>query len=64
MEYNDDKVLVRKGEVNSEGKFLKLVVFSNDEPWSIEFQKSNFIKDEYINFTDQRSLLLFHEVSR
>ena len=58
MEYNDDKVLVRKGEVNSEGKFLKLVVFSNDEPWSIEFQKSNFIKDEYINFIDQRSTFI------
>ncbi len=58
MEYNDDKVLVRKGEVNSEGKFLKLVVFSNDEPWSIEFQKSNFIKDEYINFTNQRSTFI------
>jgi len=58
MEYNDDKVLVRKGEVNSEGKFLKLVVFSHDEPWSIEFQKSNFIKDEYINFTDQRSTFI------
>ena len=58
MEYNDDKVLVRKGEVNSKGKFLKLVVFSNDEPWSIEFQKSNFIKDEYINFTDQRSTFI------
>ena len=58
MEYNGDKVLVRKGEVNSEGKFLKLVVFSNDEPWSIEFQKSNFIKDEYINFTDQRSTFI------
>ena len=58
MEYNDDKVLVRKGEVNSEGKFLKLVVFSNDEPWSIEFQKSKFIKNEYINFTDQRSTFI------
>ena len=58
MEYNDDKVLVRKGEVNSEGKFLKLIVFSNDEPWSIEFQKSNFIKDEYINFNDQRSTFI------
>ena len=58
MEYNDDKVLVRKGEVNSEGKFLKLVVFSHDEPWSIEFQKSNFIKDEYINFNDQRSTFI------
>ena len=58
MEYNDDKVLVRKGEVNSEGKFLKLVVFGNDEPWSIEFQKSNFIKDEHINFTDQRSTFI------
>ena len=58
MEYNDDKVLVRKGEVNSEGKFLKLVVFSNDEPWSVEFQKSNFIKDEYINFINQRSTFI------
>ena len=58
MEYNDDKVLVRKGEVNSEGKFLRLVVFSNDEPWSIEFQKSNFIKDEYINYIDQRSIFI------
>ena len=38
--------------------FLKLIVFSNDEPWSIEFQKSNFIKDEYINFTDQRSTFI------
>ena len=64
MEYNDDKVLVRKGEVNSEGKFLKLVVFSNDEPWSIEFQKSNFIKDEYINFTAQRSTFIIPRVEQ
>jgi len=64
MEYNDDKVLVRKGEVNSEGKFLKLVVFSNDEPWSIEFQKSNFNKMNILILPTSARLLSFHEVSR
>ena len=58
MEYNIDKVLVKKGEVNSEGKFLKLVVYSNDEPWSVEFQKSNFIKKESVNLIDQRSTFI------
>ena len=58
MEYNSDNVLIKKGEVDSQGKFLKLVVFSSDEPWSIEFQKSNFIEKEYINFTDQRSTFI------
>ena len=58
MEYNSDKVLVKKGEVNSEGKFLKLVVYSNDEPWSIEFQKSNFIEKESVNLVDQRSTFI------
>ena len=58
MEYNSDKVLVKKGEVNSEGKFLKLVVYSNDEPWSVEFQKSNFIENESVNLVDQRSTFI------
>ena len=58
MEYNSDKVLVKKGEVNSEGKFLELVVYSNDEPWSVEFQKSNSIEKESVNFVDQRSTFI------
>ena len=58
MEYNSDKVLVKKGEVNSEGKFLELVVYSNDEPWSIEFQKSNSIEKESIHLVDQRSTFI------
>ena len=58
MEYNSDKVLIKKGEVNSKGEFLKLVVYSNNEPWSVEFQKSNFIDKEKINFVDQRSIFI------
>ena len=58
MEYNSDKVLVKKGEVNSEGKFLELVVYSNDEPWSVEFQKSNSIEEESVNLVDQRSTFI------
>ena len=58
MEYNSDKVLVKKGEVNSEGKFLELVVYSNDEPWSVEFQKSNSIEKERVNLVDQRSTFI------
>ena len=58
MEYNSDKVLVKKGEVNSEGKFLELVVYSNDEPWSVEFQKSNSLEKESVNLVDQRSTFI------
>ena len=58
MEYNSDKVLVKKGEVNSEGKFLELVVYSNDEPWSVEFQKSNSLQKQSINLVDQRSTFI------
>tara|TARA_B100001094_G_scaffold71715_1_gene67979 strand:- start:1601 stop:2575 length:975 start_codon:yes stop_codon:yes gene_type:complete len=58
MEYNSDKVLVKKGEVNSEGKFLELVVYSNDEPWSVEFQKSNSIEKESVHLVDQRSTFI------
>ena len=58
MEYNSNKVLVKKGEVNSEGKFLELVVYSNDEPWSVEFQKSNSIEKESVNLVDQRSTFI------
>ena len=58
MEYNSDKVLVKKGEVNSKGKFLELVVYSNDEPWSVEFQKSNSIEKESVNLVDQRSTFI------
>ena len=58
MEYNSDKVLVKKGEINSEGKFLELVVYSNDEPWSVEFQKSNSIEKESVNLVDQRSTFI------
>ncbi len=59
MEYDSEKVLIRKGEVNSKGKYIKLVVYSNKEPWSEEYQKSNFSEKEKINFTDQRSIFLF-----
>lgn len=58
MEYSSDKVLVKKGEVNSKGKFLELVVYSNDEPWSVEFQKSNSIEKESVNLVDQRSTFI------
>ena len=58
MEYNIDKVLVKKGEVNSEGKFLKLVVYGNNEPWSVEFQKSSFIEKGSVNLVDQRSTFI------
>jgi hypothetical protein len=58
MEYNSDKVLIKKGEVNSEGKFLELVVYSNHEPWSVEFQKSNSIEKESVNLVDQRSTFI------
>ena len=56
MEYDSEKVLIRKGEVNSKGKYIKLVVYGNKEPWSEEYQKSKFSKKERINFTDQRSI--------
>ena len=58
MEYNKEKELVRKGEVNSKGEYIKLIVYSNNEPWSQEYQKSNYSKKERISFTDQRSTFL------
>ena len=50
MEYNKEKELIRKGEVNSKGQYIKLVVYSNNEPWSEEYQKSNYTEQERINF--------------
>ena len=64
MEYNDDKVLVRKGEVNSEGKFLKLIVFSNDEPGALNFKNQILLKMNILILMTSARLLLFHEVSR
>ena len=56
MEYNKEKELVRKGEVNSKGKYIKLIVYSNNEPWSQEYQKWNYSGKESLNFTGQRSI--------
>ena len=56
MEYNKEKELVRKGEVNSKGKYIKLIVYSNNEPWSREYQKWNYSGKERFNFTEQRSI--------
>ena len=56
MEYNKEKELVRKGEVNSKGKYIKLIVYSNNEPWSKEYQKWNYSGTESFNFTEQRSI--------
>ena len=58
MEYNKEKELVRKGEVNSKGEYIKLIVYSNDEPWSQEYQKWNYSGKESLNFTEQRSIFL------
>ena len=56
MEYNKEKELVRKGEVNSKGKYIKLIVYSNNEPWSKEYQKWNYSGKESLNFTEQLSI--------
>ena len=56
MEYNEDKELVRKGEVNVDGEYIKLFVYSNKEPWSQEYQKWKFSENETINFINQYSL--------
>ena len=56
MEYNKEKELLRKGEVNSKGKYIKLIVYSNNEPWSQEYQKWNYSGKESLNFTGQRSI--------
>ena len=56
MEYNKEKELVRKGEVNCKGKYIKLIVYSNNEPWSQEYQKWNYSGKESLNFTEQRSI--------
>ena len=56
MEYNKEKELVRKGELNSKGKYIKLIVYSNNEPWSQEYQKWNYSGTESFNFTEQRSI--------
>ena len=56
MEYNKEKELVRKGEVNSKGKYIKLNVYSNNEPWSQEYQKWNYSGKESLNFIEQRSI--------
>ena len=55
MEYNKEKELIRKGEVNSKGEYIKLIVYGNKEPWSGEYQKWNYSDRDRINFTDQRS---------
>ena len=55
MEYNKEKELTRKGEVNSKGEYIKLLVYGNKEPWSEEYQKWNYSDRDRINFTDQRS---------
>ena len=56
MEYNKEKELVRKGEVNSKGKYIKLIVYSNNEPWSQEYQKWNYSGKESLNFIEQHSI--------
>ena len=56
MEYNKEKELVRKGDVNSKGKYIKLIVYSNNEPWSQEYQKWNYSGKESLNFIEQRSI--------
>ena len=58
MEYNKEKELVRKGEVNSKGKYINLIVYSNNEPWSKEYQKWNHSGKESLNFTEQYSFFL------
>ena len=64
MEYNKEKELVRRGEVNSKGKYIKLIVYSNNEPWSREYQKWNYSGKERFNFTEQRSIFQSPEESR
>jgi len=56
MEYNKEKELIRKGEVNAKGNYIKLVVYSKEEPWSQEFQKWCFSENHRIKFNDQHSI--------
>lgn len=64
MEYNKEKELIRKGKVNNNGEYIKLIVYSNKEPWSLEYQKWNYSDQDRIKFTDQRSIFSIPRADR
>jgi len=55
LRYDKDGKLVERGEYDDNGKYQRLIVIGDQEPWSKEFRRWQFPVSEPLSFTDQRT---------
>ena len=67
LRYDKDGKLVERGEYDDQGKYQRLIVIGDQEPWSKEFRRWQFPVSEPLSFTYQRTHFTMkdgHHVSR
>ena len=55
LRYNKEGKLVERGEYDDQGKYQRLIVIGDQEPWGKEFRRWQFPVSEPLSFTDQRT---------
>jgi len=55
LKYDETGRLIERGEYTDRWKYLSLIVYGEDEPWSKEYRTWRFRENEPLTFTDQQT---------
>ena len=55
LRYNKEGKLIERGEYDDQGRYHRLIIIGEQEPWSKEFRRWQFPVSEPLSFTDQRT---------
>ena len=55
LKYDETGRLIERGEYTDRWKYLSLIIYGEDEPWSKEYRTWRFRENEPLTFTDQQT---------
>jgi hypothetical protein len=61
LKYDDSGKLIERGEYTDRWKYLSLIVYGENEPWSQEYRLWRFKANEPLTFTDQQTYFTMND---
>ena len=55
LKYDETGTMLERGEYTDRWKYLSLIIYGDNEPWSQEYRKWRYKANEPLTFTDQQS---------
>ena len=55
LKYDETGTMLERGEYTDRWKYLSLIIYGDNEPWSKEYRKWRYKANEPLTFTDQQS---------